>query len=57
MNKKGFALMTPEKQRAVARKGGLTISQNREHMAKIGKKGGEHSGKVRGKNDDLPTNP
>ena len=29
------------RQRAIARKGGETVSQNREHMAAIGAKGGE----------------
>ena len=39
-SKRGFASMDPEKQRAIARKGGETVSQNREHMASIGSKGG-----------------
>lgn len=30
--------------RAAGRKGGQTVSQNREHMAKIGRKGGMESG-------------
>jgi general stress protein YciG len=38
---RGFASMDPERQRAIARKGGETVSQNREHMATIGAKGGE----------------
>ncbi|HYF67232.1 MAG TPA: KGG domain-containing protein [Ohtaekwangia sp.] len=38
---RGFASMDPERQRAIARKGGETVSQNREHMAAIGAKGGE----------------
>jgi general stress protein YciG len=41
---RGFASMDPEQQRAIARKGGLTVSRNREHMAQIGRKGGEASG-------------
>ena len=44
---RGFASMDREQQRAIARKGGLTISQNREHMSKIGRKGGEKSGQIR----------
>lgn len=38
---RGFASMDPERQRAIARKGGETVSRNREHMATIGAKGGE----------------
>jgi general stress protein YciG len=38
---RGFASMDPERQRAIARKGGETVSRNREHMAMIGAKGGE----------------
>lgn len=34
---------TPEEARAAGRKGGETVSQNREHMAIIGRKGGESS--------------
>lgn len=30
--------------RAAGRKGGQTVSQNREHMAAIGRRGGEESG-------------
>lgn len=44
---RGFASMDKEQQREIARKGGLVISQNRQHMATIGAKGGENSGKVR----------
>lgn len=33
-----------EEARAAGRKGGQTVSQNREHMAKIGRKGGMESG-------------
>jgi hypothetical protein len=35
--------MSPEQQREIARKGGLTVSRNRKHMANIGRVGGEHS--------------
>ena len=35
--------MSPEQQREIARKGGLTVSRNRRHMADIGRVGGEHS--------------
>lgn len=38
---RGFASMSPEQQRAIARKGGKAVSQNRAHMAAIGRKGGE----------------
>jgi general stress protein YciG len=34
---------TPEEAREAGRKGGETVSQNREHMAAIGRKGGESS--------------
>jgi len=34
---------TPEEARAAGRKGGEVVSQNREHMAQIGRKGGEAS--------------
>ena len=41
--RRGFAAMSPEQQREIARKGGLTVSRNRRHMADIGRIGGEHS--------------
>ena len=41
--------MDKEKQREIARKGGLTLSRNRQHMAEIGSKGGEKSGESRRK--------
>jgi len=44
---RGFASMDPVRQREIARKGGATVSQNREHMAEIGRKGGEASGNSR----------
>ncbi len=34
---------TPEEAREAGRKGGEAVSQNREHMAAIGRKGGESS--------------
>ena len=34
---------TPEEAREAGRKGGEAVSQNREHMATIGRKGGESS--------------
>ncbi|MHC1768572.1 MAG: KGG domain-containing protein [Verrucomicrobiia bacterium] len=42
-SRRGFAAMSPEQQREIARKGGLTVSRNRRHMAEIGRIGGEHS--------------
>jgi general stress protein YciG len=39
-----------EEARAAGRKGGETVSQDREHMAEIGRKGGENS--RGGKSDD-----
>lgn len=35
---------TPEEARAAGRKGGEVVSQNREHMAEIGRKGGQSRG-------------
>ncbi len=40
---RGFAAMDEKKQREIARKGGETVSRNREHMAEIGRKGGKAS--------------
>lgn len=37
---RGFASMDSELQRAIARKGGLAVSQDRERMAMIGRLGG-----------------
>ena len=47
---RGFAAMSNEDQRAIARKGGEAVSRNREHMAAIGRKGGEASAVSRGVN-------
>jgi general stress protein YciG len=44
---RGFASMSPEQQRAIARKGGEAVSRNREHMAAIGSRGGEAVSKNR----------
>lgn len=44
---RGFASMDPSKQKRIAKKGGKTISADKEYMAKIGRKGGLASGKVR----------
>lgn len=55
MDKKNGFGKTPEERRANARKGGLSVSQNREHMSKIGKLGGFASGKVRKKKPDGAT--
>lgn len=40
----GFANLSPEKRKEIARKGGEAVSRNREHMSIIGRKGGEASG-------------
>ncbi len=45
--RKGFASMSPEMRREIARKGGLATSANSAHMAEIGRKGGEASGRNR----------
>ncbi|MBI2474152.1 MAG: stress-induced protein [Candidatus Taylorbacteria bacterium] len=42
-SRRGFAAMSPETQRLIARKGGQTISRDRRHMAEIGRVGGENS--------------
>jgi general stress protein YciG len=47
---RGFAAMSNEEQRAIARKGGEAVSRNREHMAAIGRKGGEASAVSRSAN-------
>lgn len=36
---------TPEEAREAGRKGGETVSKDREHMSQIGRKGGEQSNK------------
>ena len=47
---RGFASMDDDKQRKIAQKGGEAVSQDREHMSQIGRKGGEasHGGGNRG---------
>lgn len=50
--KNGFTHMSKEEHIVVARKGGLAISQNREHMAEIGRKGGK--AKRKKKEEDKP---
>jgi general stress protein YciG len=40
---RGFASMDDDKQRKIAQKGGEAVSQDREHMSEIGRKGGEQS--------------
>ena len=72
---RGFAAMSPEKQKEIAseggraahkqgvahewtseearmagKKGGQTVSQNREHMSEIGRRGGQSSGGRRNRN-------
>lgn len=37
---RGTAAMDPKTRQEVARKGGLAVSRNRQHMAEIGRKGG-----------------
>lgn len=43
--------MTEEQQRVIARKGGEAVSANRQHMAEIGRKGGQASGIKRKRNE------
>lgn len=40
---RGFAAMDQEKAREIQSKGGKTVSEDREHMSRIGRIGGEHS--------------
>ena len=42
-SERGFASMDPEKQKIIASKGGKTVSQDKSHMAEIGRRGGQHS--------------
>ena len=44
---RGFASMGEAEQREIARMGGTAVSENREHMAQIGRKGGEASAEAR----------
>lgn len=37
---RGFASMSPELQKMIARKGGEAVSKNRAHMSEIGRRGG-----------------
>lgn len=46
---RGFASMNVETRKKIASLGGKAVSSNKEHMAIIGKKGGEISGKSRRK--------
>jgi general stress protein YciG len=39
---------TPEEARVAGRKGGKTLSRDRDHMAKIGRKGGRAKGRAHG---------
>ena len=39
--KRGFQLISKEKRTEIARLGGLAVSKNKEHMSKIGRKGGQ----------------
>ena len=53
-SKRGFASMSPEKQREIASKGGRSVpsdkrsfSQNRDLASHAGRKGGQTSGRTR----------
>ncbi|MGH9457747.1 MAG: KGG domain-containing protein [Thermoanaerobaculia bacterium] len=43
---------TPDEARAAGRKGGEVVSRNREHMATIGRRGGERRGQKRATGGD-----
>jgi uncharacterized protein len=45
---RGFASMSREQQREIARKGGQAVSRNKAHMAAIGSRGGEAVSRNRG---------
>ena len=47
-SERGFASMDPDKQREIASKGGEAVSQDRQHMAEIGREGGKASGGSKG---------
>jgi general stress protein YciG len=44
---RGFASMSDAEQREIARMGGAAVSEDREHMAQIGRKGGQSSAEAR----------
>lgn len=44
---RGFASMSEADQREIARMGGAAVSEDREHMAAIGRRGGEASAEAR----------
>lgn len=46
-SKRGFASVDPAIMQAAARKGGIAVSRDRNHMAEIGRMGGIASGKIR----------
>jgi hypothetical protein len=46
-HERGFAAMSDSDQREIARKGGEAVSQDRQHMADIGRKGGSASAESR----------
>ena len=48
---------TSEEARNAGRKGGETVSKDREHMAEIGRKGGRSSGNNRKPNDEARRSP
>jgi general stress protein YciG len=47
MQNRGFASMSDAEQREIARMGGAAVSEDREHMAQIGRKGGQSSAEAR----------
>lgn len=40
---------SPDEARAAGRKGGVSVSRNRQHMSEIGRKGGEARGRKQGR--------
>ena len=43
---------SPDEARAAGRKGGVSVSKNRQHMSEIGRKGGEARGRKQGRGND-----
>lgn len=43
---------TPDEAREAGRKGGIAVSRDRQHMAAIGREGGQRRGRTRERDDD-----
>jgi general stress protein YciG len=47
---------SPDEARAAGRKGGVSVSRNRQHMSEIGRKGGEARGRKQGRGSSAREN-